>query len=188
MTDEKTIRAFVALSLDGDVMAALKKRSQALQEQFAHLNIRWVPFANYHVTLVFIGNILVSELKVMDILIRDAVLGTKPFDLEIGASTLFPPDNDKKGVLIASVIPSDPLLALQERLDAMFRAAGYPLIERAYNPHMTLARLRRAKVDEGEIGGEPIIRTHINQVHIYESHKEEGAVVNSIVRSCSLRE
>jgi RNA 2',3'-cyclic 3'-phosphodiesterase len=186
MTEEKTIRVFVALSLSDDVMTALKNRSTALQEQFAHLNIRWVPFTNYHITLIFIGNIPVSGLDVMETLIKDAIKDTTPFDVEIGASTLFPPDNEKKGVLIASVKPSAALSALQATLDKTFRAAGYPLIERAYNPHVTLARLRRAKVAEEELGGEAVMASHVHQVHIYETHKEEGKVVNSILRSYSL--
>tara|TARA_R110002096_G_scaffold436056_1_gene666488 strand:+ start:51512 stop:52078 length:567 start_codon:yes stop_codon:yes gene_type:complete len=186
MTEEKTIRAFVALSLGDDVMTALKNRSKALQEQFAHLNIRWVPFSNYHITLIFIGNIPVSELDAMEILIKDAVVGIEPFDVEISASTLFPPDNEKKGVLIASVTPSAALSALQAALDKTFRGVGYPLIERPYRPHVTLARLRRAKVTEEELGGEAVMASHVHQVHIYETHKEEGKVVNSILRSYSL--
>lgn len=186
MTEEKTIRAFVALSLGDGVMTALKNRSTALQQQFAHLNIKWVPFSNYHITLIFIGNVPVSELDAMELLINDAVQDAEPFEVEIGASTLFPPDNKKKGVLIASVKPNEALSALQASLDKTFRAAGYPLIERLYNPHVTLARLRRAKVAEEELGGEAVMASNMHQVHIYETRKEDGAVVNSILRSYSL--
>ena len=43
-------------------MERLKKRSQSLKGQFSELNIRWVPFENYHITLIFIGNVPINAL------------------------------------------------------------------------------------------------------------------------------
>ncbi|MDG1859894.1 MAG: RNA 2',3'-cyclic phosphodiesterase, partial [Emcibacteraceae bacterium] len=158
--------------------------SQFMQEQFSERNIRWVPFENYHMTQVFIGNIPHEEINDLEAVIREAIQGEEPFEIALGDPALFPPDNEKKGVLIATVNPSDALMVLQSKLDKAFRASGYALIERPYRPHVTLARLRRAKMEEEELpqfGAK--MKSLVDHVHIYETHKQDGRVVNSILRS-----
>ena len=185
--DQETIRVFVALSLSDDVMERLKKRSQSLKGQFSELNIRWVPFENYHITLIFIGNVPINALDKLEVLMKEAVQSYAPFDVKLGDATLFPPDNEKKGVLITSVETSDPLKKLQSKLDQKFRKSGYNLIDRPYRPHVTLARLRRAKVSEEELKktGESFSIT-ASHVHLYYSEKRDGRVYNGILRSVEL--
>lgn len=187
MTEEKTIRAFVAIAFNDDVMTSLKSQSQAMQEQFSELNIRWVPFENYHMTQVFIGNIPIKDVDKMEEVIRGAITVVEPFEVSLGDPTLFPPENEKKGVLIATVYPSEALMKLQSKLDTAFRAAGYALIDRPYRPHVTLSRLRRAKVEEEELPQfDAEMKSLVDHVHIYETHKKDGRVVNSIVRSIKI--
>lgn len=185
--DQETIRVFVALSLCEEVMERLKKRSQALQDQFSELNIRWVPYENYHITLVFIGNVPINALDKLEALMKEAVQGFAPFDVKLGDATLFPPDNEKKGVLITSVEMSDPLKKIQSKLDQKFREAGYYLIDRLYRPHVTLARLRRSKVSEEDLikTGENF-KTNASHVHLYYTEKRDGRVYNGILRSVKL--
>lgn len=182
-----TVRVFVALSLSDNVMASLKRRSTKLQEELSEFNIRWVPFENYHITLVFIGNQPETDLDKLRDLIADAVMDVKPFSVTVGDTTLFPPDNEKKGVMIASVEKSDPLADLQSRLEKTFRDARYQLIDRPYRPHITLSRLRRAKVTEDHlIKTGDIMTSDVNQVHLYFTEKRDGRVYNGILRSVDL--
>ena len=185
--ENETIRAFVALSLSDEVRAALKQRSIAFQDQFSHMNIKWVPFNNYHLTLNFIGNVQPVELDSMEALVAEAVTDIKPFELTIGEAELFPPDQENKGVLIASVSSCGALLTLQTRLEKVFLAAGYKFIDRPYRPHVTIARLKKNKIAQGELMQNiEAIKTPVDHVHIYEAHKEEGRAVNSIVRSVKI--
>jgi RNA 2',3'-cyclic 3'-phosphodiesterase len=177
----------VALQLESDVMTSLKARSIAMQEQFAERNIRWVSFENFHNTLIFIGNVPPSELDNLESLIADAVKGVRRLDISIGGATLFPPDNEKKGVLISSVSLNDALNDLQSRLDHAFRNAGYDLINRMYRPHITLARLKRAKMAQDELAEyDESFQSSVNQVHLYYTEKREGRVYNGILRSVDL--
>ncbi|MCC3860951.1 RNA 2',3'-cyclic phosphodiesterase [Pseudemcibacter aquimaris] len=185
--DNNSVRVFVALSLSGEVMDVLKTRSIELQQQLSDFNIRWVPFENYHITLIFIGNVPETDLDQLQLLIKEAVNGVKPFSVTLGDTTLFPPDNEKKGVMIASVENSDALADLQSRLDARFREAGFDLVVRPYRPHVTLSRLRRAKVTEEHLikTGETFT-TDVNQVHLYFTEKRDGRVYNGILRTVDL--
>lgn len=185
--DQDTIRVFVALSLSDEVMGALKKRSQSLQDQFSELNIRWVPYENYHITLNFIGNVPITTLGRLETLINEAVVDLKGFEVSLGDATLFPPDNEKKGVLITAVENSDPLKIVQRKLDQKLREAGYEFVDRPYRPHVTLARLRRAKVLEADLEKTgKIIKTPISHIHLYYTEKRDGRVYNGILRSVAL--
>lgn len=185
--NQETIRVFAALSLSDDVMERLKKRSKLLQDQFSELTIRWVPYENYHITLIFIGNVPIVSLDNLEVLMKEAVKEIPPFNVTLGDATLFPPDNEKKGVLITSVETSDPLKNLQSKLDQKFREAGYELVERPYRPHVTLARLRRAKVSEDELlkTGETF-NINASHIHLYFTEKRDGRVYNGILRSVEL--
>lgn len=185
--DQETIRVFAALSLSDDLMAFLKQRSVALQDQFSALNIRWVPYENYHITLNFIGNVPITVLDRLETLIREVVVDLKGFEVSLGDATLFPPENEKKGVLISAVENSNPLKTLQKKLDQKFREAGYEFVDRPYRPHVTLARLRRAKVLEDDLvkTGE-ISKTAISHVHLFYTEKRDGRVYNGILRSVAL--
>ena len=185
--DQETIRVFVALSLSEEIMERLKMRSQSLQDQFSALNIRWVPYENYHITLVFIGNVPIDELDRIETLMAEAVNEISPFNVTLGDATLFPPDNEKKGVLITSVEESDALAILQSKLDQKIRDGGYQLIDRPYRPHVTQARLRRAKVSEEElIKTGNIFTSPVTHAHLYYTEKRDGRVYNGILRSVEL--
>ena len=186
---EKTesIRAFIALSLSDEVMGVLKARSVALREQFSALNIRWVPWKNYHLTLSFIGNVPLSDVDRLEKVVREAVVGFSPFSLTLGDVVLFPPDQKVKGLFIAAVTLDQALNSLQTRIEADLRAADYSIYDRTYNPHITLARLRKNRVGEDALTPSgTVLNSPVEHVHIYESHKEGGAVVNSIVRTIKL--
>ena len=179
-----TIRAFVALSLGDEMMDYLKEQSIHMQEQFAHLNIRWVPFANYHITLVFIGNIPTTDVDKVMAVIDKGINGHGPFEVTVGDHCLFPPDQEKKGVLIASVQHDDQLMKIQDDLKKSFVANDYDIFERPYRPHVTLARLRRSKVKEEELPKYgKTFTVPVTHVHLYRSWKEDGRVFNEVVKS-----
>ncbi|MEZ5756904.1 MAG: RNA 2',3'-cyclic phosphodiesterase [Emcibacteraceae bacterium] len=180
-----SIRAFVALSLSNEVMEVLKQKSIALQKQFAALNIRWVPFNNYHLTLSFIGNIPLHEIDRLEAVVKKSISGFTPFTLTIGDIILFPPDKEVKGLFVADVLLDEALEKLQAKIETDLRAADYKIYDRPYRPHITIARLRKNRVEEEELPKDNLKSfSSVNQVHIYESHKENGIVSNSIVRSC----
>ncbi|MCP5382841.1 MAG: RNA 2',3'-cyclic phosphodiesterase [Kordiimonadaceae bacterium] len=184
---EPTIRAFVALSLSNEVMEVLKQKSIALQKQFAALNIRWVPFSNYHLTLSFIGNIPVHEIDHLEAVVKKSISGITPFTVTIGDIILFPPDQEVKGLFVADILLDKALENLQAKIEADLKAADYKIYDRPYRPHITIARLRKNRVGEEELSKDELkFFSSVDQVHVYESHKVNGIVANSIVRSCPL--
>ena len=92
---------------------------------------RWVDPENYHVTLRFIGYIDgVAANEIASLLFR---VNRKPFDVALQGLSSF--GGKKPRAVVASVVPSRPLIELQAELEPEGRK---------FTPHVTLARLRDA--------------------------------------------
>lgn len=101
---------------------------------------RWIDPENYHVTLRFIGDIDgVSANEIAGVLSR---VNRKPFDVALQGLQSF--GGKKPRAVVASVVPSRPLLELQADLERLIRRVGLDPEGRKFTPHVTLARLRDA--------------------------------------------
>lgn len=101
---------------------------------------RWIDPENYHVTLRFIGDIDgVSANEIAGVLAR---VNRKPFDVQLQGLQSF--GGKKPRAVVASVVPSRPLLELQAELERLIRRVGLDPEGRKFTPHVTLARLRDA--------------------------------------------
>jgi 2'-5' RNA ligase len=101
---------------------------------------RWIDPENYHVTLRFIGDIDgISANEIAGVLAR---VNRKPFDVQVQGLQSF--GGKKPRAVVASVVPSRPLLELQAELERLIRRVGLDPEGRKFTPHVTLARLRDA--------------------------------------------
>lgn len=101
---------------------------------------RWIDPENYHVTLRFIGDIDgISANEIAGVLAR---VNRKPFDVQLQGLQSF--GGKKPRAVVASVVPSRPLLELQAELERLIRRVGLDPEGRKFTPHVTLARLRDA--------------------------------------------
>ncbi len=186
----ETIRAFTALSISQSIVDDVVLRLEPLRDAYADTNIRWVPVANYHITLCFIGDIPSAEVgKIMPV-VAEACEDFPPFTVKVGHIRLFP-SPETGAVLVADVVRDEPLMTLQNRLNDALLSAGYNIKQRdKYRPHMTLARLRKNKIAPAML--EKAGEVHVNPVralHLYRSWKigeTRKTVRNEIIRSHSL--
>lgn len=183
-----TIRAFTALSVSEEIVSNVTARLAPLREKLSDLNIRWVPIANYHITLCFIGNIPLSDADKIVKVMADSSQNIEPFEVKVGSLCLFP-DYEKGGVLIADVVLDEPLITLQKQMNGALIDAGYDIYQRpVYRPHMTVARLKKNKIPpEMLMANDQTLINPVNAVHLYKSWKVDGGVKNAIVRTHSLK-
>ena len=132
------VRAFFGLP----VPAAQRKELEPYLARCAAAapNFRWVPAANLHITVRFIGN--VQRPVVENIADQLAESPPPSFDLRLGGLGTF-----KRGRLIrvASIELSSGAEAAQElaaSVEAECGLAGLTAETRAFHPHLTLARAR----------------------------------------------
>jgi 2'-5' RNA ligase len=107
---------------------------------------RWQSEDQLHLTLRFIGE--VDRHRAGDIHAALGAIYQPPFDLALSGIGAF----ERRGLaeaVWAGVAPHAPLRALNKKVDAALGRVGVAPDERAYLPHITLARLKR---DSGPVG------------------------------------
>jgi len=127
-------RLFTALEIPASVAFQLSLLKGGLP------GARWIEPENYHVTLRFIGDIDgITANEIASTLVR---INRKPFDVALQGLSSF--GGKKPRAVVASVVPSRPLIELQAELERLMRRFGLDPEGRKFIPHVTLARLRDA--------------------------------------------
>jgi 2'-5' RNA ligase len=105
---------------------------------------RWIDPENYHLTLRFIGDIDgISANEIASMLFR---VNRKPFEVTLRGLSSF--GGKKPRAVVASVLPSRPLMELQAELERLMQRFGLDPEGRKFIPHVTLARLRNPELDK----------------------------------------
>jgi 2'-5' RNA ligase len=124
------LRLFTAIDIPPDIRAALATLIGRLRP-LAKLN--WIPAEKLHITTKFIGEWPEARLDELNRALA-TVQAPGPIDIVILGLGRLP------HVLYAAVEPNDTLTALAA---ATNQAVGIPGEDRAYRPHITLARARK---------------------------------------------
>jgi 2'-5' RNA ligase len=132
------MRAFVAIDLPESIRAALRRKQASFRS--ASPEARWTHPEGIHLTLKFLGEISdaqereVSEsLKNLG-LFEGFAIGLKGFG--------FFPDARRPRVFWVGVEAPGNLSRLATQVEEAMKGIGFPREERAFRPHLTLARFR----------------------------------------------
>jgi 2'-5' RNA ligase len=105
---------------------------------------RWIDRENYHITLRFIGDI---DHRTADEVVAALDRVRRPqFDLTLSGTGIF--GGKKPHSIWAGVQPTPALMALQAEHERICQRIGLPAEPRKFTPHVTLARLKNARVDD----------------------------------------
>jgi 2'-5' RNA ligase len=133
------MRLFLGLPIPSELAQALTRLTRAIELPKG----RWIAPENFHLTLVFLGE--VAEPTLPHIEQELSKLNFTPFQLKFTSLNTFP----RAGVLFAEVEPTRPLLHLQAKVAAGMARCGFASENpeapqapeaRPYHPHITLAR------------------------------------------------
>ncbi len=125
-----------AATLDELVAVAARLRSGAD-------GLRWTAPASWHITLQFLGECSPAQCENLIASLR-RVQGA-PVLISLEKLGCF------ERVFLATVQRTPQLLALQQGVAAATVACGFPLENRPYQPHITLARSRETRQDLGQL-------------------------------------
>ena len=103
--------------------------------------VAWVPARNYHLTLVFAGEVSRGDLESIIAVLHRVGRQQRPFQCRLEGLGLLPSARRPRA-LVAWVVPCAPLLALQRELLSALGEEGLAFAERHYRPHITLARIK----------------------------------------------
>jgi 2'-5' RNA ligase len=129
------MRLFVAIDIDAEVRERVERYVEGLQS-FAP-DVRWTRPESWHITLKFIGETKAESIdKVKQQL---AKLSAGPAQIEFRGAGFFPSPRLAR-VFWAGVRGDSNLAALAEAVERTLGAIGIAFEERAFSPHLTLAR------------------------------------------------
>ena len=104
--------------------------------------MRWVQPGNIHLTLKFFGNVPDEEIGSLALAARQAAAEAEPLQLQVTAAGAFPSSQAPRVVWLGLGGDVVPLTRLYYGLEKGFATLGYLPEGRAFNPHLTLGRVK----------------------------------------------
>jgi 2'-5' RNA ligase len=96
-----------------------------------------------HLTVRFIGNADEDHTRDVQLALAPPI-GVRPFDLTVAGVGAFPSGGDPRVLWAGLTRGRDALERVEREVTQRLETVGIPPEERAYNPHLTLARVRKA--------------------------------------------
>jgi 2'-5' RNA ligase len=129
------MRIFVALDLDEDI----RKRIQQLVDEVRHFApaARWASAESLHITLKFIGEKPESLVKLVESTLSS--ISVKPFRISFSGSGFFPTPRAARVFWIGIKAEAN-LSVLAGKIEDALATLHIPKEQRAFSPHLTLAR------------------------------------------------
>jgi 2'-5' RNA ligase len=137
------VRLFVAIEIPKEIRNALAmfiKELRAIAPQ-----VKWVRAENLHITVKFLGHTDSAQLQSIENAL-DSIRDSDPVTLKFQRLGFFPNDRRPR-VFWTDMQASANLKTIASDIDHAVHRLGFPLEERPFTPHLTLARLDPPGVD-----------------------------------------
>ena len=136
-------RIFCAVELPDFVRAELKDHIHRLREAVPDASASWTRVENIHLTLKFFGNVAIERIPKISEAVERAIKKFPTFPIGIGKTGVFPNPRRAQVLWIGVSDPTGKLSELQRQLENECEKDGFEREDRAYRPHLTIARLRK---------------------------------------------
>ena len=153
-TSESTWRVFCAIEIPENIRQRISRHATQLQEALPDVQASWTKPDNIHLTLKFFGNISQQQVLKASQAAARAVDGLRSFTIHIEGAGSFPPRGPAKVLWIGISDATGTLIQLQQKFESECEREGFPKENRAFHPHLTVARLRTAR------GARPLAEQH----------------------------
>jgi len=138
-----TWRVFCAVELSEDVRARLQDHIARLRKEVPDAAASWSRVENIHLTLKFFGNVPLDLIPKISAAATQTTEQFSKFHIEIGNTGVFPRPSRAQVLWIGISDSTGKLTELQKRFEDECAGEGFPKEDRAYKPHLTIARLRK---------------------------------------------
>ena len=135
------IRTFLALELPHTVRNKLSVHAELISGNYKLQQIRWLPKENYHLTLVFLGNVDYALINTLQLKLEQKLSSKQAVPFRFSEIAPFPFSGTPK-IAAAMLEHSDEMIQLQHNTAKCVRSLGILLEHRRFTPHVTLGRLK----------------------------------------------
>ena len=144
VSDEKSIRAFLAIDPSQEVLNEVGRIQDRFKKSIQG-DIRWVRPEGIHLTLKFFGYVSETDITNISVVVKNNIVNVKPFILNIRRVGVFPSVNRARVLWLGMDGDVDVLIRLQKSIDTELQRYGFETENRAFSPHLTLARIKEPK-------------------------------------------
>lgn len=182
-------RIFIAINLP----EKMKKRLKEYREQHDGLPVRWTKINSLHLTLVFIGYVDNEQMLEACKITRKIAAETEPFFINCKRIILGP--KEKPRMIWLEGEASEELKQLKSRLEKalLMGNSGLQKAEtRAFNPHLTLARIKEDEwrqlsgLDISSVEQKLEAQLDVNSVEVMESNLKFDGAEYATLEECPL--
>lgn len=164
------LRLFLAVSVPPEVLGQLDAALEAHRASVP--GARWAPIENQHVTLKFLGHVEAGQRSAIEEICRSVAASALPSFVAVDGIGAFPRARRARVLWVGLDDPEGLLARLALSLNEGLEPLGYEAEERAFTPHLTLARLKspapvQKLIDEVEFRSASF---EIGAFHLFRSH------------------
>lgn len=138
----KTLRTFIAADFPPDILEKIGEITAFLKTQAPMEALKWVSSDNQHLTLKFIGDLPESKLEEVKTALTDALHAQPSFTISVEGMGAFPNWQNPR-VIWLGISHDRSLNKTHQCIEQALEQIGIAPDGRAFNPHLTVARLRR---------------------------------------------
>ena len=140
--EQKRLFVGFPVEISASLQAALKKTKIRAQQK--QMEVNWIQNSNFHVTLFFLGETDIDRIPELQQILKTVALNTPPLKTTLRGMGGFPEERHMR-VMYVGVRLSRALAEFQMQLQSALKDAGFRYEDRSYQPHLTVARLRKAR-------------------------------------------
>lgn len=137
------LRTFIAI----DVPPAVLDTIIRIQNRFKSLGLHasWVNPGNIHLTLKFLGETDPDRIPGIQNKLTETLAPIAPFRLSLDSAGVFPDTKHPRVLWVGLKDEEGTLEILQTAIEKTLGNAGFPIEQRPFSPHLTLARIKSPK-------------------------------------------
>ncbi|HBE05745.1 MAG TPA: RNA 2',3'-cyclic phosphodiesterase [Firmicutes bacterium] len=141
------MRLFYAVFIPGKIRESITRAAGPLHEIGMRAN--WTTPENWHFTLRFMGEMAPDKLKSLEQAANDCATRVPAFDLELSGMGVFERGGIANLLWIGIGAGRKELALLAAGLDDALAMQGYGVRDKAFKPHLTLARIKERNYFSG---------------------------------------
>jgi 2'-5' RNA ligase len=134
-------RTVIALPME--VGREVHQLVETLKESLAAERISWVDPQRYHLTLRFLGDTPLEQVRIIGKKIREEV-NSEPFHIKLSSVGSFGPRKRPRVVWIG-IESAEQIHHLYKQTEKLLQSCGFPPEKNGFKPHLTLGRVRGLK-------------------------------------------
>ncbi|KPK25964.1 MAG: hypothetical protein AMK69_13020 [Nitrospira bacterium SG8_3] len=148
-SNHRSLRVFLAVELSRNLCEKVAELQQELRVTLPTIN--WVRPESIHLTLKFLGYVAPAMVEQLLTAIEPIRKSQPSIMLEIQDLGVFPHIRCPRILWIGCTGDLPSLLNLVSQIEGAMEPLGFPLEEKAYHPHLTLARIKHDNAKVGSV-------------------------------------